>query len=131
MGLFWKVTAACLVAVVLGLTLNKQGKDFSVILTMAVCCMAAAIALSYLEPVLDFLWELEKLANLQGGLLGTLLKAVGISLVAELASTVCTDGGNASLGKQLQMLACAVILYVSLPVFRSLLSLIREILGEI
>lgn len=131
MGYFWKATAAVLIAVVLGLALEKQGKDFSVLLTMAVCCMTAGIAFVYLEPVLDFLWELEELATLQGDMLGTLLKAVGIGLAAELAAVVCTDGGNASLGKQLQMLGSAVILYLSLPIFRSLLSLIQEILGEL
>ena len=51
MSLFWKAAAAVLLAVVLGLSLGKQ-KDIGVLLTMAVCCMVAMIAISYLEPVL-------------------------------------------------------------------------------
>lgn len=131
MGYFWKATAAVLVAVVLGLALEKQGKDFSTLLTLAVCAMVASAAFLYLEPVLDFLWELEAMADLREDMLGILLKAVGIALVAELACVVCTDGGNASLGKQMQLLGSAVILYLSLPVFRSLLQLIQQILGEV
>ena len=131
MGYFWKATAAVLIAVILSLALEKQGKDFSVILTLAVCGMAASAAFLYLEPVLDFLWELEAMADLREDMLGTLLKAVGIGLVAELASVICSDGGNASLGKQMQLLGSAVILYISLPVFRSLLQLIQRILGEV
>ena len=118
-------------AVILSLALEKQGKDFSVILTLAVCGMAASAAFLYLEPVLDFLWELEAMADLREDMLGILLKAVGIGLVAELASVICSDGGNASLGKQMQLLGSAVILYISLPVFRSLLQLIQRILGEV
>ena len=131
MGYFWKATAAVLMAVILSLALEKQGKDFSVILTLAVCGMAASVAFLYLEPVLDFLWELEAMADLREDMLGILLKAVGIGLVAELASVICSDGGNASLGKQMQLLGSAVILYISLPVFRSLLQLIQRILGEV
>ena len=131
MGYFWKATAAVLMAVILSLALEKQGKDFSVILTLAVCGMAASAAFLYLEPVLDFLWELEAMADLREDMLGILLKAVGIGLVAELASVICTDGGNASLGKQMQLLGSAAILYISLPVFRSLLQLIQRILGEV
>ena len=131
MGYFWKATAAVLMAVILSLALEKQGKDFSVILTLAVCGMAASAAFLYLEPVLDFLWELEAMADLREDMLGILLKAVGIGLVAELASVICSDGGNASLGKQMQLLGSAVILYISLPVFRSLLQLIQRILGEV
>lgn len=131
MGYFWKAVAGALVAVVLTLAMERQGKDFSSMLTMAVCAMIAGAAFLYLEPILDFLWELEAMAELQEGVLGILLKAVGIGLVAELACVICTDGGNASLGKQLQLLGSAVILYLSVPVFRSLLQLIRQILGEI
>ena len=87
MSLFWKAAAAVLLAVVLGLSLGKQ-KDIGVLLTMAVCCMVAMIAISYLEPVLDFLRELETLGDLQGDMLGILLKAVGIGLVSEIAGLV-------------------------------------------
>ena len=126
MSLFWKAAAAVLLA----LSLGKQ-KDIGVLLTMAVCCMVTMIAISYLEPVLDFLRELETLGDLQGDMLGILLKAVGIGLVSEIAGLVCTDAGNGSLGKTLQMLGSAVILYLSLPIFTAMLELIREILREL
>ena len=131
MEIFWKAAAAVLIAVVLGLALGKQEKDISVLLTMAVCCMAAVITISYLEPVLDFLRELEAMGDLQGDMLGILLKAVGIGLVAEIAGMVCTDAGNGSLGKTLQMLGSAAILYLSIPIFNALLKLIQDILGEL
>jgi len=128
---FWKVIAAVLLAVVLGLALNKQQKDISILLSLAVCCMATAVAMAYLAPVLDFVRELEALIDMQSGILGILLKAVGIGLVVELAGMICNDAGNASLGKGLQILGSAAILYLSIPVFRTLLTLIREILGQL
>ena len=131
MELFWKCVAGVLIAAILGPVLGQQEKGISVMLSVAVCAMGAVILLSYLEPVLDFLWELEAMADLREDMLGILLKAVGIGLVAELASVICSDGGNASLGKQMQLLGSAVILYISLPVFRSLLQLIQRILGEV
>lgn len=128
---FWKAAAMILIAVVLGLAVGKREKDISVLLTMAVCCMTAMIAVSYLEPVLDFLWELESVGNIQKGFLGILLKAVGIALIAEVAGMICSDAGNGSLGKTLQMLGSVVILYLSIPIYNALLTLIREILGEL
>lgn len=128
---FWKAAAAILLTVILGLAVEKREKDVSVLLTMAVCAMAATIGVSYLEPVLDLLRELESLGQLQGGMLGILLKAVGIALIAELAGMICSDAGNASLAKTLQMLASSAILYLSIPIFNALLTLIQEILGEL
>ena len=131
MGIFWKAAAAALISVIIGLALSKQEKDISAVLTMAVCAMVVIAAFVYLEPVLDFLRELQTVGDLQGDMMGTLLKALGIGLVAEIAGMVCSDAGNSSLGKTLHLLGCAAILYLSLPIFRTLLELIRQILGEI
>lgn len=131
MELFWKAAAGVLMAVILGLVLGKQEKDISLMLSIAVCAMAAIIALSYLEPVLDMLRQMEKLGSLGGDMLSVLLKAVGIGLVAEIAGMVCADAGNAALGKTMQMLGTAAVLWLSIPIFNAFLMLIQQILGEI
>lgn len=127
MELFWKAIAAGLLCAVLGLTVEKR--EFGLVLSIGVCCMVAAVAATYLEPALSLLRELEDLADTGGGMFSTLLRAVGIGLVAQLAALVCQDAGNASLAKTLQMLGSAAILYISIPVFQSVLNLLREILG--
>lgn len=121
--------AAVLLAAVLGLTLDRQNKDVSVLLTLAACSMVGVMALSYLRPVLDFLGELESAAGHQENFLGVLLRAAGVGIAAELAGMICTDAGKGSLGKALQMLGSAVILQQSVPVLRALLTMIRQILG--
>ena len=115
----------------LGLMLNKQGKDMGTVLSIAVCCMVAMIAISYLQPVVEFLQKLETLGGLDESMVGILLKAVGIGFVAEIAGLICSDAGNSSLGKSIQILGSAVILWLSIPLFNSLIELVQEILGEI
>ena len=131
MAIFWKAAAAVLITVILCLALGKQEKDISAILSMTVCSMVMVSVLIYLEPVLDFLRELEAVGDLKGDFLGILLKALGIGLVAEIASCVCADAGNTSLGKSIHTLGSAVILYLSLPVFRSLMEMLSRILERI
>lgn len=131
MGLFWRATGLLLVALVLGLTLEREGKQFAILLTATACCMVAGAAVEYLEPVVAFLRQLEDLGQLPQQMLGILLKVVGIGLTAQIAAMVCSDAGNAALGKQLQLLSTAAILYLSLPLFSGLLGLIQEILGEL
>ena len=129
MELFWKASAAVLLTVVLVLALQKR--EISLLLVLAVCCMTAAAAMSYLEPVVDLLRELEDMMQMDQGMLSTLMKAAGIGLVAEIGSLICSDGGSGSLGKTLQILGAAGILFLSVPLFQSLLNLIREILGHV
>jgi len=128
---FWQVTAGVLLAVVLGIALGKGSKDITLVLVMSVCCMVLTAALVYLEPVLDFVRELQELGQLDGTVSSVLLKAVGIGLVAEIAMLICNDSGNAALGKALQIMATALILWLAVPLMHSLLEMIQKIMGEI
>lgn len=131
MELFFKAAAAAMVTAVLTLVLSKQEKDYALLLTMAGCALGALVLLQFLEPVLDFVHQLQTLGDLNGDMLPILLKAVGTGLVAEIAGMVCCDAGNASLGKTIQLLGAAVILWLSIPVFQLLLELMQRILGEV
>ena len=131
MDLFYKITAAALVTTVLTLVVRREEKDFALLLTMAGCAMAGMVLLTFLEPVLSFLSTLQTLGDLSGEMLLILMKAVGVGLVAEIAGMVCTDGGNASLGKVIQLVGSAVILWLSLPIFQMLMDLMIRILGEV
>lgn len=127
MGLYWKAVAAVLLAVVLIWTLRRQ--EMGVLLGIAVCAMVMAVAMAYLGPVLELVETLQKLGELDGELTSILLKSVGIGLVTEIAGLICADSGNASLGKSLQLLGTVAILWLSVPLFTSLLELIQEMMA--
>lgn len=129
MSEFWKTTSIVLLAVILGLAVGKTERDISAVLSLVAACIAAGVMVAVLEPVLDYLWELQHLCDLPDGLIGVLLKAVGIALVAELSAAVCADAGNGLLGRILQMLGGAVVLSLSVPMFRTLMTIIKEMIG--
>lgn len=131
MSEFLKIVSLVLLTVVLGLSVGKTEKDISAVLGMVSLCIAACAAVTVLEPVLDYLVELRRDFNLPDELVSTLLKAVGIALTAELSAAVCTDAGSASLGKILQILGGAVVLSLSIPMFRTLMTIIKEMTGGI
>ncbi|MBR4290362.1 MAG: stage III sporulation AC/AD family protein [Oscillospiraceae bacterium] len=131
MTLFLQVCGAVLLAVILVLALKSHNKEIGTILAIAVCCMCTLAAFAYLQPVLDFLQTLENLGGLNDNMVKILLKVTGIGIVMEIANLVCKDAGNESMGKSLQLVGTAVILYLSIPLFNALLDLMQKILGEL
>lgn len=117
------------VGVILCLSLGKERKETAVLLSLAICAMAALTAGAFLSPVLDFLRELSSLAGLDSSVLTILLKVLGIGLVSQLAQLICADSGNDAMGKALQILTGVVTLWLALPLFRSLLELVRDVLS--
>lgn len=128
---YFKAVAAALITAVLCMVLAKQGKDTAVLLTILACVMILFAAFGYLYSLLDFFGTLEEMIALEGDHFQILFKVVGIGMVGETASLICTDAGNAALGKTLQILGTILILCLSLPLFQSLLELIGGILGGI
>ena len=131
MDLFWKTVGAVLICAILVLVLERQNRDFSLMITVAASAMICIGAAKLFDPVLSFLGQLETLAGLSSDMLLTLIKVVGIGMTGEIAASVCKDAGNASLGKGLQFLTNAAILYLSVPVFYALTDLFVGVLGDI
>lgn len=131
MDLFFRAAAGVLIITVLSLSFSGKGQEFTIALTIVGCCVVTGLCIGFLEPVLDLICQIQALGKLNSEMLQILFKVVGIGLVSEIAGMVCRDGGNSSLGKALQMMGTAVILWLSIPVFQALLELVQEILGDL
>lgn len=131
MNEFLQAVAGVLIAVVICLAIQKQGKDLALLLSVGVCVMVMAAAMGFIRPVVEFIDKLCALGDLDTSFMQTILKAVGIAMIAEIAEMICADSGNGALGKSVQFLAGAVILWLSLPVFTSLIELVQKILEGI
>lgn len=131
MDVFFRCTAAALVTAVLTMTIRPHSQQIALVLAMVACCMIAWSAVKLLSPVVRFLQQVKLSAQLDDTFVSMLLKIVGIGLLGEICASVCADSGNSAIARCMQLLAVSVILYLSLPLFSSLLELIERILGEL
>ena len=131
MEIYWKGIVVCVIAVVLLLTLEHQSKNISILLAMAVACIICTLSFSFLSPVLSFMKKLRDVTTLDHALISTLIKAVGISIVTELAALISEDAGNKTLGKSVQFLGTGALLWLCIPLMEQVLSLIEGILKQL
>lgn len=128
--MIFKVVGIAMTCVVLYLFLEKQNKDIAVLVSLAACCAVTVLAMSYLDTVLDFIWDLTRIGQLNNSFLKVLLKSVGIGLIGEISTLVCNDAGNSALGKTIQIVSVCIILWTAIPLLSELMNLINQILGE-
>lgn len=131
MDIILKASAGVLLTVIVSLVLSKYGKDFSVLLVLCVCCMVMAVAVTFFQKIFSFLKTLESVGNLNGDMLSILFKTVGIGLLSEIVTMICNDSGNQALGKSIQILSAAVILWLCIPMFSKLLDLVESVLRAV
>lgn len=128
MDIFLKTAAGILITLILYLILLRRDKEFAGLLSLAACCMVVLGAVTYLEPLISFIRQLKSLANMNSEPLEILMKAVGISLISQIVTLICEDGGNAALGKTIQIFAATLILWLTLPLLNTLLELIGKVI---
>lgn len=131
MDTFLKLSSGILITLILYQILARNAKDTATLLIMVVCCMVASVAVTFLTPVVDFFHRLQVIGDLNGDLVQIMLRSVGIALLSQIVTQICADAGNSALGKALQILSAAVILWICLPLFTMLINLIEELLIEL
>lgn len=130
MSIFIKAVVIILVTVIFSLVLPKNAKEFQVILSLGGCALVITAAYSFLSPVVDLLKELTSIGKLNEDTVSILLKATGVGLITEYVVLICQDAGNSALGKMLQVLGSAAILWLSLPLISSLMELVSNLLSS-
>lgn len=114
------IGAAGIAAVLLAVWLKGVRAEYAVYLVMAAEILFMLSAAGRLEVILDAMERMRGYIRVDSSYLGTLLKMIGITYVAEFASGICRDAGYGALGNQIQILGKLSVLGVSMPVFLAL-----------
>lgn len=116
-------------AVALAVQLKPLRQEYSVYLILAAGLVIGFLSISRLELILDTVRAIGSQIRVKNIYLGTLLKMVGITYIAEFASGICRDAGFSALGTQVEMFGKLSILAVSAPVLQALLETLQVLLS--
>ena len=107
-------------AVALAIQVKALRPEYSVYMILAAGLVIAVLGVSRLEVILETVRTIGSLIRVKQVYMGTLLKMVGITYIAEFASGICKDAGFGALGTQIEMFGKLSILAVSTPVLLAL-----------
>ena len=116
-------------AVALAVQLKPLRQEYSVYLILAAGLVIGFLSISRLELILDTVRAIGSQIRVKNIYLGTLLKMVGITYIAEFASGICRYAGFSALGTQVEMFGKLSILAVSAPVLQALLETLQVFLS--
>ncbi len=116
-------------AVTLAVQLKPLRQEYSIYLILTAGIVIAFLGMSRLELILETARTIGSYINVKSVYLGTLLKMVGITYIAEFASGICKDAGFSALGTQVEMFGKLSILAVSAPVLLALLETLQVFVG--
>lgn len=116
-----------IIAVIFATVLKKNYGEISLLIGLASGVIIGILFLRFLEPIVSFTEELRGLSGLDRELLEPVLKCLGIGIMSQICINVCNDSGQNAIGKMIEMSSSVICLYISLPLFRGVLSLLGEL----
>lgn len=120
MGLAVAAAALCMVV-------RVQQPQMAALCATAAGLMLLLAALESLEDVQGVFSRLTTLGGLQEGYLGTLVKVLGVSYIAELAAQICQDLGENGLSAKVALVGKLCVFSLTAPMLLSLLEMILEL----
>ena len=82
-----------------------------------------------MEEIIDTIRQISGHINMDTSYVGTLIKMLGVTYIAEFASGICRDTGYQTIASQIEIFGKLTILVMSLPVLLALLQTIQEFLS--
>lgn len=117
------VTAAVLLVV------RQTRPELALLLSLAGGTVILAAMFGRMVAVIEVLESLTSKANIDALYLGTVLKIIGITYIADFGSQVLADAGEKALSAKVEMAGKVLILLMALPVLMAILDTLLKMLA--
>ena len=124
-----QVAVIGVIGALLALQLKGGKTEYGIYMSVAAGIFLFACIIDRLEIFIRTVEQIGSYINLDAGYLGTMLKMVGITYIAEFSSGICRDAGYQTIAGQIEIFGKLTILALGMPVLLALLETIREVLS--
>ena len=118
----------CIAVSLLALSLRQQRPEYAMLLSLACGLFVLFFLVGKIGNIFSQLQDLMTGLSGQSELTETVLKALGICIVAELGSQCCRDAGETAIATKVELAAKAALVLMSIPIFQTLLEVAGELL---
>jgi stage III sporulation protein AD len=117
-----------LIAAVLLVVVRQQRPELALLLSVAAGGVIFLLILTQVGRVTEVLDRLATAARVDRLYLGTLLKIIGVSYLAEFGAQVCRDAGEQAVAARVEMAAKILIVVLALPIVVAVVDTVMRLL---
>ncbi|MTI94897.1 MAG: stage III sporulation protein AD [Firmicutes bacterium] len=123
-----QVVALAVVATILVIVIRQEKPELAFQVSMAAGLLIFALVAWKLLEVISYLERLALQADLNMVFLGTLLRIIGISYMAEFGSQVCRDAGEGAIATKVELAGKVLIILLALPIITTIFDTVSRLL---
>ncbi len=122
------VSAFCICAAILAVLLRQYCREQSMMIALGVCSAVIAGFMLFIEPVITEVQEIFTGAGIPDSYMSIIFKAAAICFITQITCEICTDSGENAIASAAELWGRGALVFMSLPIIRSLLEKINEMI---
>lgn len=119
----FKILAILLISAVICLILNRQNREYSLLVSIAAGIITAVLILKHLSASFSVLKGYIEDYGIETEYFKVAIKALGIGYITSFIADACRDSGQSSLAAKAELAGKAAIFVLSLPLLISVLNI--------
>lgn len=128
-GDFIKVAAIVIILSVVVVLLRTRLPEYSLLLSIAVVCVALLFVISDIFPQIEKMRDLFEKSGNTSLYFGVALKALGIAYISDFSANVCRDFGMTALAQITDIAGKGAIFVLSIPLISAVLQAALKFVG--
>ncbi len=124
-----KIALIAIAGMTLVLILGSMRKDISIWITIVCAIIIFFFGISKFEYIVNMFHELTEYLGMNEMYIKVILKMIGIAYLSEFTASICKDAGQNTIAGQVDFFGRMSMIAVSLPILRSLLETIGELVS--
>lgn len=124
-----KIALIAITGMTLALVLGNMRKEISIWITIVCGIIIFFFGISKFEYIVDMFHELTEYLGINEVYIKVILKMIGIAYLSEFTASICKDAGQNTIAGQVDFFGRMSMIAVSLPILRSLLETIGELVS--
>lgn len=124
-----KIALIGITGIMLAMPFKNKQQEYTMIIGLATSLILLFYIAARLNIIVEGIHTLQKYLNIDSAYITTILKMIGITYIAEFASSLCKDAGYSSIAGQIEIFGKLVILSLSIPILVALLQTINGFLS--
>lgn len=129
MSLIIKTAACGILGAILAVTIKAQRREMALLVSLAACAVILLPGIKSFGTILEKLEEYQNLAGIDKGMLHSLLKVCGISVLTNLTAVFCREAGESGIGNTVELCGGIGAFCAALPMVNVVFDLLQELLG--
>ena len=125
----FKIIGIALSGVMLSVVLKQYRGEYQILIALFSGLLLFFLSIGYIEDIFYELSDMVSRAGINSGYFSLMLKAVGIACLCEIGLNLCADAGESAIGSKLEFAGKIILLFLSLPVFVEVLSVLTSLIN--